>query len=470
MADPLTCDLCVIGAGAAGLSVAAGASQMGANVVLIEAGTMGGDCLNTGCVPSKALLAAGQAAADIRAAARFGVSAAEPAVDFAAVHAHVHDVIAGIAPHDSVERFEGLGVRVIQARARFTGPDRVEAGGVEIKARRFVLATGSSPIVPPIPGLADVPYLTNETVFDLRQCPAHLLIIGGGPIGLELAQAHRRLGAEVTVLEMARFFGRDDPETAALALARLRQEGVVLHEETRVAAVKTDGDGITLDCGDFEVSGSHVLIATGRRADTDGLGLEAAGIAFTSQGITVDKGLRTSNRRVYALGDAVGSYPFTHVAGYHAGIVLRRALFRLPAKVDTRAIPWVTYTDPEVAQVGLTEAEARERHPDCRVLRASFADNDRARAERRSDGLIKVVVDRRGRVLGASIGGAHAGELIQIWVMMVARRRPIRDMASLILPYPTLSEAGKRAAGEWYTASLFSGRTRRLVRLLLRLG
>ncbi len=469
MADPLTCDLCVIGAGAAGLSVAAGASQMGADVVLIESGTMGGDCLNTGCVPSKALLAAGQAAADIRGASRFGVLAAEPTVDFAAVHAHVHDVIAGIAPHDSVERFEGLGVRVIQARARFTGPERMQAGGVEIKARRFVLATGSSPVVPPIPGLADVPYLTNETVFDLTECPAHLLIIGGGPIGLELAQAHRRLGADVTVLEMARFFGRDDPETAALALARLREDGVTLHEETRVAAVKADG-GITLDCGDFEVSGSHVLVATGRRADTDGLGLEAAGIAFTSQGITVDKGLRTSNRRVYALGDAVGSYPFTHVAGYHAGIVLRRALFRLPAKVDTHAIPWVTYTDPEVAQVGLTEAQARERHADCRVLRASFADNDRARAERRTDGLVKVVVDRRGRVLGASIAGAHAGELIQIWVMMVARRRPIRDMASLVLPYPTLSETGKRAAGEWYTPSLFSARTRRLVRLLLRLG
>ncbi|MDP6951336.1 MAG: FAD-dependent oxidoreductase [Alphaproteobacteria bacterium] len=470
MPETLTCDLCVIGAGAAGLSVAAGASQMGANVVLIESGAMGGDCLNTGCVPSKALLAAGQAAADIRAASRFGISAGEPEVDFAAVHAHVHDVIAGIAPHDSVERFEGLGVRVIQAWARFTGPDRVEAGDVEVSARRFVLATGSSPVVPPIPGLTDVPYLTNETIFNLRECPAHLLIIGGGPIGLELAQAHRRLGSQVTVLEMARFLGRDDTETAALALAKLREEGVTLHEETGVAGVTADGDGITLDCGDFQVLGSHVLVATGRRADTDALGLEAAGIAFTNQGITVDKGLRTSNRRVYALGDAVGSYPFTHVAGYHAGIVLRRALFRLPAKVDTRAIPWVTYTDPEVAQVGLTEAQAHDSHSDCRVLRASFADNDRARAERRTDGLVKVVVDRRGRVLGASIAGAHAGELIQIWAMMVARKRPIRDMASLVLPYPTLSETGKRAAGEWYTASLFSERTRRLVRFLLRLG
>ena len=476
MSATMDTDLCVIGAGSAGLSVAAGAAQMGARVVLIEAGRMGGDCLNTGCVPSKSLLAAAAAAQAVRDAGRFGISAGEPAVDFAAVHAHVHEVIAGIAPNDSVERFEGLGVKVIRAHARFVSAEEVAAGDALVRARRFVIATGSAPIVPPIPGLRAVPHLTNETIFDLTACPRHLLVIGGGPIGLELAQAHRRLGAQVTVVEMARFLSHDDPETAAVAVARLREEGVALHEGTTVTAVAVAGDGLAVDCSGegepFRVACSHILVATGRKAVVEEVGLDAAGIAHSAQGITVDSGLRTSNRRVFAVGDAVGSFPFTHVAAYHAGIVLRRALFRLPARVDYRALPWVTFTDPEVAQVGMTEAEAKAKARDsrCRTLRASFADNDRARTERRTEGLLKVVADRRGRVLGASIVGLHAGELIQAWALMVAGRRRIGDMASLIVAYPTLAETGKRAAGEWYTPTLFSERTRRLVRLLLRLG
>jgi pyruvate/2-oxoglutarate dehydrogenase complex dihydrolipoamide dehydrogenase (E3) component len=475
MSEAIRTDLCVIGAGSAGLSVAAGASRMGASVVLIEKGRMGGDCLNYGCVPSKALLAAAHAAQGVREAGRFGIAAAEPGVDLARVRDHVREVIAAIAPNDSVERFEGLGVRVIRAEARFSGPDEVRAGECVVRARRTVVATGSAPLVPPIPGIAEVAFFTNETIFDNAELPAHLLVIGGGPIGLELAQAYRRLGAPVTVVEMARLLARDDPEIAAVAVARLREDGVIVHETTRVAAVERTAGGLALVCerdGEtVRIEGSHLLVAAGRRAVVDGLGLEEAGIAYTWQGITVDSGLRTSNRKVFAIGDVAGPYRFTHMAAYQAGIVLRRALFRVPARVDYRAVPWVTFTDPEVAQVGLTEAEALDRHRgDCRVVRWRFADNDRAQAERRTEGLVKVVATRRGRVLGAAIVGAHAGELILPWALMIDRRLGIAAMASLIAPYPTLGEAGKRAAGAWFAPSLFSERTRRLVRFLLKFG
>jgi pyruvate/2-oxoglutarate dehydrogenase complex dihydrolipoamide dehydrogenase (E3) component len=390
------------------------------------------------------------------------------------VRDHVRGVIAAIAPQDSVERFEGLGVRVISAEARFSGPDEVRAGTCVVRARRTVVATGSAPLVPPIPGLAAVPHFTNETIFDNAELPAHLLVIGGGPVGLELAQAYRRLGAPVTVVEMARLLAGDDPEIAAVAIARLREDGVILHEATRVAAVERTGGAVALVCerdGEtVRIEGSHLLVAAGRRARVDGLGLEEAGIAYTSQGITVDSGLRTSNRKVFAIGDVAGPYRFTHMAAYQAGIVLRRALFRLPARVDYRAVPWVTFTDPEVAQVGLTEAAARARRGECRVVRWRFADNDRAQAERRTEGLVKVVASRRGRVLGAGIVGAHAGELILPWALMIERRLRLAAMASLIAPYPTLGEAGKRAAGTWFAPSLFSERTRRLVRVLLKLG
>ena len=365
MAEPIRTDLCVIGAGSGGLAVAAGAVQMGAKVVLIEQGKMGGDCLNYGCVPSKSLIAAGRAVHAIRTAGRFGVNGHEPAIDFLRVHDHVKGVIAAIAPHDSQERFEQLGVDVIRAHARFVGPQEVEADGRRIRARRIVVATGSSPAVPPIPGLAEVPYLTNETVFDLTEPPEHLVVIGGGPIGCELAQAYRRLGARVTVLELLSILPKDDPDAVAVVRDRLRAEGIDLRERTGVEAVARDGNGIALtlrhDGAGGRISGSHVLVAAGRRANVDGLDLEAGGIAYGAAGIKVDARLRTSNRRVYAIGDVVGGLQFTHMAAHHAGVVIRNALFRLPAKVEEHAVPWVTYTDPELAHVGLTEALARER-------------------------------------------------------------------------------------------------------------
>ena len=479
MSTTLTPDICVIGAGSAGLVVAAGASQLGAETVLIEAGRMGGDCLNTGCVPSKALLAAANAAAAIRRAPAFGVAAGVPEIDFARVHDHVHEVIASIAPHDSVERYEGLGVTVLQARARFTAPDTLSVGDTLVRARRFVIATGAGPLVPPIPGLDTVKFLTNETVFDLTARPDHLLVLGGGPIGCELAQAFRRLGAEVSVVEMATLLPKDDPEAADVVRQRLRAEGVVLHEgakATRVAAeapgiaLTVARDGATRDRAETVIRGSHLLVATGRKPGIDGLGLDAAGVAHTKAGITVDAHLKTSNRRIYAIGDVTGGLQFTHMAGHHAGVVIKNALFRLPAKVETRAVPWVTFTDPELAQVGLSEAAARAAHGEIRVLRAGFAESDRARAERQRDGFVKIITDRRGRILGATIVGAHAGELIQPWILAIRGRLKIGAVAEMIAPYPTLGEVGKRAAGNFFLPLLLTERTKRIVGFLRRFG
>jgi len=476
MADTLEVDLCVIGGGSGGLSVAAGAAQMGARTALFERAKMGGDCLNYGCVPSKALLAAGRAAARYRQSAAFGIEESPPRIAFDEVNDHVHDVIAAIAPHDSVERFQGLGVTVLQESARFSGPREVVGSqGSVVRARRFVIATGSSPAVPPIPGLDAVEYLTNETIFDLRACPAHLIVIGGGPIGLEMAQAHRRLGAQVTVLEAFEILGPDDRELAAVVRGALVEEGVTIHEGAAVKRVERAADGVAAvierDGAEQRISGSHLLVAAGRRPNLDGLDLEAAGVAYSRKGIDVDARLRTSNKRIFAIGDVAGGYQFTHVAGYHAGVVIRNALFRLPAKVGYAAVPWVTYTDPELANVGLSEAKARDRYGAAvRVVTASFAENDRARAERRTAGFVKVVIGKRGRILGAGIVGDHAGELLQPWCLAISQGLKIGAMASLVAPYPTMGEINKRAAGNYYTASLFSQRTRRLVRLLARLG
>jgi pyruvate/2-oxoglutarate dehydrogenase complex dihydrolipoamide dehydrogenase (E3) component len=474
MVRTLTPDLCVIGAGSGGLSVAAGASQMGASVVLIEEAKMGGDCLNYGCVPSKALLAAGRAARAVREARRFGVLADGHGVDARRVFGRVRDVIAAIAPHDSVERFEGLGVTVIKARARFVGEREVEAADARVRARRFVIATGSRPFVPPIPGLADVPYDTNETVFDADRIPEHLVVIGGGPIGVEMAQAHRDLGARVTVLELLTVLPNDDPELAGVVKTQLLKDGIDIREGVNIVRVETGADGIACvlggDGAERRVVGSRLLVAAGRRAAVGDMGLEAAGVAYSAKGIEVDSRLRTSNRRVFAVGDAAGGHQFTHLAGYHAGVVIKNALFRIPARADVRCLPWVTYTRPELAQVGLTEARAREEDPNLRVLRWPFHDNDRAQTDGAVDGLVKATATKKGRILGCGIVGAHAGELIQTWALAMSRKLGIGALAAFIAPYPTFGEASKRAAGSFYAPTLFGERTRKLVRLLARLG
>lgn len=471
MDELIKADICVIGGGSAGLSVAAGAAQMGATTVLIEGHRMGGDCLNTGCVPSKSLLAAAKAAQTARNAHKFGTECDEPRIDFGAVNRYVHSVIEAIAPHDSVERFTRLGCRVIESRGHFIDRRTVMAGNYKIRARRFVIATGSRAFVPPIPGLEAVPFFTNETIFDNSVLPDHLIVIGAGPIGCEMAQAHRRLGAKVTVLDLARMLPKDDPEAVNVVRQRFLAEGIDTAEAIKIARVERTPSGVAVmltESGhERRIEGTHLLIATGRQANVRHLGLEEAGVRYTSKGIDVDARLRTSNKRIFAIGDVIGGYQFTHMANYHAGIVLRNALFRLPAKNAPKAFPWVTYTDPELAHVGLTEAEARQANGDAiRVVQADFAQNDRAQAEGTTHGFLKAVVGRRGAILGATIVGAHAGELILPWVLAISKGHKIGDMAGLIAPYPTLSEISKRAAGSYYTPALFSARTRWLVRIL----
>ena len=477
-------DVCVIGAGSGGLSVAAACASFGVEVVLIERHKMGGDCLNYGCVPSKALIAAAKMAHVHADAPDFGVTYSEPQIDFAKVHDHLHDVIASIAPMDSVERFEALGVNVIRADARFLDAKTVEAGDRLVRARRFVVATGSSPFVPPIEGLADVPHHTNETIFDRKEAPGRMVVIGGGPIGMEMAQAHMRLGGDVTVVEGAKALGKDDPELAAIVLDSLRAEGLKIREGATVSRIEPV-EGATrvhldTDDGPDHIDADTLLVATGRKANTDKLGLDAAGIETTRAGIKVSRKLRTTNSRVYAVGDVAdppdmngehtGGLQFTHVAGYHAGLVVRAILFRLNAKEDRSILPWATFTDPALAQVGLTEAQAEAAKKDIRILRWPYAENDRASAERKTTGLIKVVTDAKGNILGATIAGHAAGEMINIWALAVAQKMSVRDIAGYVAPYPTMAEIGKRAATSFYAPTTKKPLVRRAVDFLAWFG
>jgi pyruvate/2-oxoglutarate dehydrogenase complex dihydrolipoamide dehydrogenase (E3) component len=461
-------DILVIGAGSGGLSVAAGASQMGADVVLLEGHKMGGDCLNFGCVPSKALIASGKAAYAQAHSAQFGVANAVPQIDYAAAKDHVADVIAQIEPVDSQERFEGFGVKVIREFGHFISPTQVQAGDAVITARRIVIATGSRPLVPPIPGLDSVPYQTNETLFDLRERPDHLLIIGGGPIGMEMAQAHVRLGSKVTVIEGAKALGKDDPEMAQVVLDSLKAEGIEIAEDALAAEIRGQAGAIEIETKDGRIfKGSHLLMAVGRKTNVDNLNLEAAGIKTSRTGVAVDSSLRTSNKRVYAIGDVAGGLQFTHVAGYHAGVIIRSILFGLPSKAKTSHIPWATYTDPELAQVGMTEAEARKEHgANLEVVRHEYLHNDRAIAERKTKGLIKVMVVK-GRPVGASIVGYQAGELINLWALVLVNKMKMNQVAAMVAPYPTIGEVNKRAAGAYFTPRLFDNPTvKRVVRFV----
>lgn len=475
---PLKPDLCVIGAGSAGLSVAAIAASLGAQVVLVEKGPMGGECLNAGCVPSKALLAAAHRAYAMREAGRFGVAGGEPSVDFARVHRHVKETIAGIAPMDSAERYRAMGVRVIQAEARFTGAETVLAGGQAIQARRFVVATGSRPAIPPIPGLDGMAYLTNETIFDLDEKPDHLVVVGGGAVGVEIAQAYARLGARVTLIEgEERILAKEDPEMSAVVERALRAEGVAIRAGVsidRIEAWPGRRFSVIPSGGGEAIGGSHLLMAAGREPALDGLDLDRAGIAYDRTGIIVDQGLKTTNRRVYAIGDCAGGAGagarFTHAANHHAGLVIRNALFRLPVRVGRAPIPRVLYTDPELASVGLDEGEARARHKAIRILRWSFADNDRARTERATEGHVKAIVTPRGRILGCAIAGAHAAELIVPWVLAMTKGLKVSDLAGLVYPYPTFSEVTKSTAVEFLKPSAQNPWLRRLMGLVRRLG
>ena len=443
-------DLVVIGAGSAGLSVAAGAVQMGARVVLIEGGEMGGDCLNTGCVPSKALIEAARRAKGAVSAKKLGVSCHDVSVDYASVMRHVRETIAAIEPHDSQERFEGLGVRVICGYAEFASKNSVRVGDETVTARRIIVATGATPIALPINGLDAVSDFTNETFFENRNRPDHLIIIGGGPIGVEMAQAHAQLGIRTTLIERFEILSREIKETREIVLTKLLQDGVTVFENCDVSGINENGTTKTITLGDGQmIEGSHILVATGRRANVQGLNLSAAGIETTDVGIKVDDSLRTTNRAVYAIGDVIGQEQFTHVAGYHASLVVRSALFGLPAKVRKDHIPRVTYSDPEVASVGdILDGTGIETY------RVAYDGLDRAIAGARTDGFAQIWV-KNGRVRGATIVGAQAGELIHFWSLVIAQNLKLSKASSVITPYPTLSDINKKLIGAYFTPRLF---------------
>jgi len=475
-------EICVIGAGVGGLAAAAAGAAMGVPVVLIEKGRMGGQSLYGGSVPARALQAAAEHANAMRLGTSFGVKSVRSGVDFTAVNVHVRRAIESIAPQNSPARFRGLGVHIIPATARFKDARTVVAGETAVRASHFIIATGSVPVIPPIPGLAETPYLTPETVFDLTDCPRHLLILGAGRTGLELAQTFRRLGAEVTVFEAETPLRREDRECAAIVLDSLGDEGVKLRCGVQIAQVRrvlgriqvvmakpAKSDAIESAIEEV-IEGSHLLVAVGRRPNIDELELDAAGIRYDQNRIVVDQRLRTTNKNVYAIGDVSGGPKYANAASQHAGLVVRNVLFRQSTAIDSRAIPRVIFTDPELAQVGLLEDEARASVKDIRILRWPYRENDRAVTAGAANGHIKAVTDGKGDILGATIVGAQAGENIATWALAIGQKLNIAAISGLPLPYPTYGEVGKRAAITYFMRSLTNTRVRRIMGWLRRRG
>lgn len=466
MSTTVTADICVIGAGAAGLSVAAGAAQLNQKVVLVEQAEMGGECLNSGCVPSKSLLRVAKAAYEVKNAGRFGVSGGTATVNFADAMRYVHDVIAQIAPHDSVERFRNMGVTILAGAGQFIDAKTVKVGSTRVTARYFVIASGSKPAIPSLRGLGTIDYHTNETIFKLTSRPQHLLIIGGGAIGLEMAQAFRRLGSRVTIVEQKSCLQNEDAETLAPVLDKLRGEGVVIEENCQVKSVRKEGRKIILKTDRGDIEGSHLLVAMGRKPNCDELDLDRAGVQLADGFIKTDYRLRTDSKNIYAVGDVTKFGGSTHSASEQAGIVIRNMLFKIPAKIRPQAFPQAVYTDPEYARLGLTEAAARAAGYPVSVLRWPFSANDRALAEGDTHGLVKVVALPNGRVLGVSISGAHAADLLAPWSLMMGRKLKLSHIAGLIAPYPSRGEANKRAASDFYSRKLFSSSGRLMVKFL----
>ncbi|HEY9011782.1 MAG TPA: FAD-dependent oxidoreductase [Devosia sp.] len=470
MADILTPDLCVIGAGAGGLAAAETAAGFGASVVLVERAKLGGLSLNSGAVPAKALLAAAAHAQALRNAGGFGIAVDEPRIHTRRVHDHLDQVIAGLVPRDAAARLKALGVEVIAADARFVDGKTLSAGETLIRARRFVLATGARSVLPAISGLETVPYFTTETIFDNTRKLTHLVVIGAGALGLEIAQAYRRLGSDVTVVEPGRPLPGSDPELAEIALKRMREEGVDIRPETEVTAIlaRSMGIGVAVKSGEAEqmLDASHILVATARRPNLDGLDLEKAGIRRAKGDTTrlqLTPGLRTTNRRVFAVGEVTGGDASVHLAAQQGERVAAAVLFARPVRQKPELVPHVTYTDPEIAEVGLTEAAARAKHgAGVLVTRWSFAENDRARADRQAFGTAKLVTDKNGRILGAGIVGSGAGELVALFSLALSRRLTARHLMDFVAPYPTYAEIARRLGLEFHRSMAASPVLRRI--------
>ncbi len=470
MPQVLTPDLCVIGAGPGGLAAAAKAASYGVSAVLVERGRMGGRNLYTGSVPSKALLAAAKRVHDIQNAGEFGIKASNVSIDHRVVLEQVQSVIQAIEPNASAERYSGLGAEIVKANARFADANTVEAGQALIRARRFIIATGSLPLVPPIPGLDQVPYFTSETIFSHLHRIPHLIILGGDSIGLEFAQAFHRLGSEVTVIEGGPALPRDDAELRAQVLNSLRDEGIRVVENARIERLEPFGSNVQAVFANlgksYSVEGSHVLLAMGRAASVEGLDLDAAGIAYSERGIRITKGLLTTNRKVYAIGDVTGEAQYAHAAEHQARAAVMNALFRVPVRTHRKTMPWVTFTDPELAHVGMTEETARQRHGRLTIVRWPYSENVRAQAGRQTDGFLKVIASKSGQILGAGIVGAQAGELIQMWSLAMQKHIPLSAMASIVPPSPTLAEMNKMAAENYFVPRAQSALLRRIIALL----
>jgi len=465
-------DLVIIGGGAGGLVVASVAAQLGLKVTLIEKeNKLGGDCLHYGCVPSKTLIHTAKVASLMRRGAEFGLDAVDPKVDLGMVNDHVQSVIDHIQHHDDPDRFRDYGCEVLLGEgAEFISPHEVRVGEQVIKGKRFLIATGTRPFIPPIPGLEETGFITNLDLFSLQSLPKRLVVLGGGPIGLEMGQALARLGSQVTIIDLsAHVLPQEDPELADALQEVLTTEGMTFHTSIQAQHIYKNNDAVMIECQDgLELTTDQILVATGRQPNLEGLGLEVAGVQYTRQGITVDRRQRTSQKHIYACGDICGPYAFTHMAEYQAGIVISNAVFRFPKKTNYRVVPWVTYTDPELARVGLTEQQARDQGIEPMVLRFSFKDIDRALAEVETDGFSKLIT-HKGRILGASILGPHAGELIHEIVLAMQTGTKISDISSAIHAYPTLAQIHKRVVNTVYAPKLFSTGTRKFVKWINRL-
>jgi pyruvate/2-oxoglutarate dehydrogenase complex dihydrolipoamide dehydrogenase (E3) component len=471
-------DVGILGGGAAGLTVAAGAARFGARVLLVEKSErLGGDCLYRGCVPSKSLLYAAGVWSEARRSVSLGLPAlAIPPVDLGAVMDRVAGVIAAVGVRDAPERFRSLGVEVRFGSAHFVDPHAIDLDGERLSARRWVVATGSRPAIPPVEGLSDVPYWTNETVFSQRTLPTRLIVLGGGPVGLELGQAFARLGSRVTVVEfLDRILAAEDPDVSALLSGRLAAEGMEIHTSTRAVRAERAGGAIRLHLapagggGETLLEADALLVATGRRPNVEGLDLKKAGVTVAPKGIPVDRRMRTNVPHIYACGDVNGRLPFTHVAGYEGGIAVANAVLHLPRKADYGKIGWCTYTDPEVASIGMNEKRAAKEGIAYRLFEAPFAENDRAIAEGETIGKVKLLVSKGGKLIGCQMIGPHAGELIHEWVIALNAGVRLSTVAGTVHIYPTLAEISKRVAQEPFTAKIFSETTRGVLRFLFAL-
>lgn len=464
-------DICVIGAGAAGLSVAAGASRLGISVALIEANAMGGDCLNYGCVPSKSLLSASRHYYMAKNSIKYGFNTSVDKADIPCILDKVREIITQIEPHDSIERFTALGVRVYTGFASFIDHKTISINNEKIEARYFVIATGARALIPAITGIDTVKYYTNETIFSLDETPKHLLVLGSGPVGCELADAFAMLGVKVSLIARSKILAKEDEELVALLCNSLKEHGVNIYQNTKTLAIANKDGEISLEVEQdgirSVITGSHLMVATGRSANIKQLNLESADVSYSENGITVNEKLCTSNKKIYALGDAIGGYEFTHIAGYHAGIIIRNILFRQRSKVDYTAVPWVTYTYPELAHVGLNINDAKAKFGNkIRITEFEYKDNDRARTEREIIGKIKLITNTGGKILGVSILGTSAGELLFPWIDLINRGETVKAITKNIIPYPTLYEINKQVVSKYYTPILFSNKVRLIVKML----